>query len=271
MATASMPMPTSPTPGLKGPLIGSIVFHSLLFSGLLVSTILSHKGDSWSGTAGGGGSVSVKLVGGSQGIPMPVPEVVTQNRTVDTSKGLYKSEPQPKAPPPTEAKQIPEFTKEKQPHYVTRPSKVFEDNTPPPPNAVPYGGGGSPAVPYGQSFTMGANGATAAGMGMSGPGGGGDFGGRYSWYVDAVRNRVASNWIQSTIDPSVRFAPRAVVSFDILRNGSIANIQVLQTSGNASVDSSAVRAILGSNPVTALPGDYSGSKVSVEFWFDFKR
>jgi len=69
----------------------------------------------------------------------------------------------------------------------------------------------------------------------------------------------------------VRFAPRAVVTFDILRNGSITNVQVLRSSGNSSVDTSAVRAILGSTPVQALPNEYSGAKVSVEFWFDFKR
>ncbi len=272
MATASMPMPSPPTPGLKGPLVWSLVFHVVLFASLLVSTIVSHQGDSWSGSAGGGGaSISVKLVGGVTGVPMPVPEVVTTNRVVDPTKGLYKAEPKPKPAPPVDAKQIPEFSKEKQPHYITKPSKVLEDKEPPPPpNAVPYGQGGSPAVPYTQ-FTMGAGGATAAGLGVTGSGGGGDFGGRFSWYVDAVRNRVSSNWIQSTVDPSIRFAPRAVVTFDILRNGTIANIQVLQSSGNASVDNSAVRAVSSSNPAAALPGGYSGSKVSVEFWFDFRR
>ena len=67
---------------------------------------------------------------------------------------------------PADAKQIPEFKKEKQPKYVTTPSKVLEDNTPPPQNAVPYGQGGSPAVPYTQ-FAMGAGGGTAAGMGFT--------------------------------------------------------------------------------------------------------
>jgi protein TonB len=270
---------------LKAPLVWSLAFHSLLLVSLAASTLVSHQGDNWAGSPGGG-AVSVKLVSGlaaaPAGIPLPRPEVVTPSRVVDTTKGLYKSEPQPKpkAPPP-EAKQIPEFTKEKQPRYVTRPSKVLEDNTPPPQNAVPYGGGGSPAVPYSQSqappqsqaqsqFNLGS-GATTGGFGFTGPGGGSDFGGRFAYYVDAVRNRVSSNWLQSTIDTSVRFAPRAVVAFDILRNGSITNIQILQSSGNASVDNSAVRAILGSNPLNPLPNEYSGSKVSVEFWFDFKR
>jgi TonB family protein len=254
---------------LKGPLLWSIVLHSFLFGSMIVSTFVSHRGDLWGGP-GGGGAVSVKLVGGLQGVPLPRPETVTTNRVVDESKGLYKPEPKPKpkAPPP-DAAQIPQFTKEKQPRYVTRPSKTLEDPTPPPQNAVPYGGGGAPAVPYSQ-FALGAGGTTAAGMGFSGQGGG-DFTGRFSWYVDAVRSRVSSNWLQSTVDPSLRCAPRAVVSFDILRNGAVANVQILQSSGNASVDSSATRAVLGSSPMQPLPNEYSGNKVSVEFWFDFRR
>jgi TonB family protein len=253
---------------LKGPLAWSLIFHGVLFASMTVSTLLSHRGDSWG--SGGGDSVSVKLVGGLSGLPLPRPEVVTNSPVVDPSKGLYKAEPAPKpAKPPTDAAEIPDFKKEKQPRYVTNPSKILKDDTPPPENAVPYGRGGSPAMPYGE-FTLGSDGATSAGMGFSGPGGG-DFAGRFSWYVDAIRSRVSSNWLQSTVDPSVRFAPRAVVTFDILRNGTVTNVQIVRSSSNTSVDNSAVRAILSSSPVNPLPNDYSGSKVSVEFWFDFRR
>jgi protein TonB len=254
---------------LKAPLVWSLLAHGLLFAALIVSTLLSHRGEGWGGP--GSGSVSVTLVGGLSGVPLPRPETVTTSRVVDESKGLYTSEPVPKPPPPPpDAKEIPEFTKDKPQRIVSRPSKVLENDALPPPNAVPYGRGGAPSVPYAE-FSLGGDGATSAGMGFSGPGGGGDFGSRFSWYVDAVRGRVSSNWLQSTVDPSIRFAPRAVVTFDILRNGSITNVQILRSSGNASVDNSAVRAILGSNPVQALPNEYSGNRVSVEFWFDFKR
>ena len=253
---------------LKAPLVWSLVCHGLLFASLAISTLLSNRGDSWGGP--GGGSVSVRLVGGLRGVPLPRPETVTTSRVVDPTKGLYTSEPPPKVPEPrAEAKEIPEFSKEKQQRYVTRPSRVLEDESTPPPNAVPYGQGGAPSVPYSE-FTMGSGGSTPAGMGFSGTAGG-DFGGRFPWYVDAVRSRVSSNWLQSTVEPSVRFAPRAVVTFDILRNGAVTNLQVLRSSGNPSVDNSAVRAILSSNPVNPLPNEYGGSRVSVEFWFDFRR
>jgi TonB family protein len=109
-------------------------------------------------------------------------------------------------------------------------------------------------------------------MGFSGAGGGGgDFAGRFPSYVDAVRNRVSSNWLQSTVDPAVRWAPRANFSFQVMRDGTVTNVQMLQSSGNRSIDNSALRAILSSSPVSPLPSSYSGSSVTVEFWFDFRR
>jgi TonB family protein len=253
---------------LKKPLVWSLGFHMILFSSLGVSTLLSHRGETWGGS-GGDNAVTVGVVAKLPGIMLPRPDAVTTSRVVDETKGLYKSEPQPKpkeiAP---DTKTIPQFKKEKTPHYITHPSKVLEDPTPPPPNAVPYGQGGAPALPY-SNFAM--DGATKGGMTMSGPGGGGDFAGRFRSYVDGVSNRISSNWLQSTVDPSVRWAPRAMFTFQILRDGSVTNVQMTTSSGNRSVDDSARRAILNSSPASPLPSNYSGSSVTVEFWFDFRR
>lgn len=253
---------------LRKPFLWSVLLHALLFTSMIFSAVFNRSGDTWGGP-GGGNSVAVGLVGSLPGVNLPRPEAVTQSRVVDTSKGLYKSEPPPKpAPEPPDVKRIPEFTKEKAPHYVTRPSKILEDQTPPPTNAVPYGGGGAPAMPYSSTFTM--NGPTQGGMGFSGPGGG-DFSGKFPSYVDGVRNRISTNWLQSTVDPSVRWAPRAQFSFQVLRDGTVANVQMTQSSGNRSVDNSALRAILSSSPMSPLPSGYAGNSVTVEFWFEFRR
>lgn len=246
---------------------GSVVFHAVLAALLVISAMYSHQEESWGGP---GGAISVGVVGSVPGIPMPRPEVETTNRVVDESKGLYKSEPVPKAVPPPDATPIPKFERNKPPKYVTRPSKVLENPAPPPPNAVPYGGGGTPTVPY-TSFAMGAGTATQGGIAFSAGAGGGNFGSRFSWYVEAVQRRVSGTWLQSTVDPGIQYAPRAVATFDILRDGTVTNVQVTKSSGNNSVDMSAVRAIRDASPLDRLPPEYSGSKVSVEFWFDFKR
>jgi periplasmic protein TonB len=249
---------------LRTPLIFALVLHAGLLTLMAVSGYLSNRGESWGGA---GGAITVGLVGSVPGVPMPRPEVETQNRVVDESKGLYKSEPEKKVQPPPDATPIPKFDRNKPPKYNTRPSKVLEDPEPPPENAVPYGGGGAPTVPY-TSFSMGVG--TQGGLGFSGVGGG-NFGARFPWYVEAVQRRISGSWIQASVDPAIRFAPRIVATFDILRNGTVTNIQITRSSGNSSVDTSAVRAIRDSSPLQALPNEYSGSKVSVEFWFDFKR
>src|SRR5882762_6862695 len=131
---------------LKKPFVWSLGFHVLLFGSLAISTLFSHRGELWGGS-GGDNAVSVGLVARLPGIMLPRPDAVTTSRVVDTSKGLYKDEPKPKPKvmePDTTP--IPKFKKEKAPHFITRPSKILEDPTPPPINAVPYGQGGAPAL-----------------------------------------------------------------------------------------------------------------------------
>jgi len=252
-------------PRLKPMLMVSLAVHGGLALIVILSSIINGRGASWGDNGNG---VTVGLVSNIPAIPLPKPDVLSESRVVDESKSLYKEEPKPKPKPiPPESKAIPEFQREQPKLVPSRPSRILPDTTTPPMNAVPGSGAGAPALPY-SNFAVKGN--TQGGMNMSGPAGG-DFGARYSWFVDAVRNRVSSNWLQSMVDPAVNFAPRAVLAFQILRDGTITNIQVLQSSGNASVDNSARRAILASSPVLRLPNDYSGSVVNVEFWFDFRR
>ncbi len=110
-----------------------------------------------------------------------------------------------------------------------------------------------------------------AGFSFSGGVGGGDFASRFSWYVEAVQRRISGNWLQSTVDPSVAYAPRVEVTFTILRDGTITNLQILHSSNNYSVDNSAVRAVKASSPLDRLPPQYSGSEVNVDFFFDYHR
>ena len=102
------------------------------------------------------------------------------------------------------------------------------------------------------------------------PEGGGDFASRYGWYIESVKRKVQSNWLQNTIDPAVRAArtAHAVVQFTIYKDGTVKDIRIQQASGNLSMDNSGLRAIMQSNPMPALPPDYPGSYVQVLFDFD---
>ena len=261
---------------LKKFLVYSLVLHTLLVAFVAVSAFVQHRGNAWGGIGGGGGSVKVNLVGSLAGIPMPNPPVVSESRTVDPTKGLYKEEPKPKAPEPkADATKLPKFEKEKPTLPPSHKSRTFESETPPPENAVPYGAGGTARIPTGSGTSPGgsANVGTVpgqgGGVGVQGQGGG-DFASRYAWYVEGVRRRIQSNWLQNTIDSRV-LADRSahcVVAFTITRDGTVKDVHISQTSGNLSMDNSGLRAVLSSNPMPALPNDYSGSYVVVTFDFD---
>jgi periplasmic protein TonB len=263
-AVANPPFPAVEDAGLKRFLVYSAILHGALFAVIAASIIFHFQGQGWGDVGGGAeGQVNVKLVG-SVGLPMPKPPDVTESKTFDPTDSLYKATPQPKPPePPKPEIKIPRF-KDK-PLPPSPKSRVFDNPTPAPDNAVAQNNGRM-NVPVG---TAQAPGAAAPGVNMIGQGGG-DFALRYGWYVDAVRRRISQNWLQSTIDPGVRAARAAkcTFTFTILRDGTVKDIRVAQTSGNYSMDTSAQRALLSSSPMPALPNDYSGSSVNVTFDFD---
>ena len=243
-------------------------FHIGLTALMLGGVWVQRSGSAWGGIGGGDNSgVRVNLVS-SAGIPMPQPSIASlESNAVDLTKGLNKEEPKPKPEPKADATKLPKFEKEK-PLPKSKPSKVFESKTPPAENAVPYGKGGQATFPSDYSdFPGPASGS--GGIAIQGQGGR-DFAARYGWYIEAVKRAVNQNWLQNTIDPSVRAARRAktTLTFTINRDGSIKNIKVSESSGNRSMDDSAQRALLSIDRFPPLPSDYSGRYVDVIFDFD---
>ena len=244
----------------------SAALHFSLLVILLISFPQDQRGETWGGT--GGSAIQVQAIRSLPGVPLPRPAVVTQSRVATESPGLHKAPPErqvKREEPAPKAAEIPRFGQEPERRTAPVQRARREEPTPPlTPGAIPSASAGPPALPY---TTFQAGGAQG---GMS-FGGGGAFGQRYPWYVDSVQRRISSNWLLSTIDPYVQWAPRAVITFEVLRSGSVINIQMTQSSGVPSVDRSALRAIRDSSPLDRLPSDYSGDKVMVEFWFEFRR
>lgn len=249
---------------LGKPLAYSVVFHAAVVGLIIVAgTILSRGTGSGWGAGGGGDAMGATLV---STVPLPAPQTEAQNVLANDSKGLTKSQPEPKAMEQPDAIPIPDKTSKVKPKPVTTASKQKPAAQPAEEtNEVPFGQGGPVSGPYGTFSSGGAKG----GFGFQG--GGGDFGSAYAWYVRVVQQKVSQNWLKYEIDPNIHQANRVYVQFDINRNGQPTNVQLEQSSGVPSLDQSAVRAIQRIDTFGPLPPDYSGSKVTVEFWFDFKR
>src|SRR5438105_10153629 len=159
----------------------SVGLHLAITAGLLVySAVLSEpRGQGW-GAGGGGEAMGATLV---STVPLPASPRQTENILANESKGITKSQPQPKPeikePDAIEIqgknakvkpKKIETATKEK-------PRSAPEEET----NQVAFGEGGPVSGPYGSFSAGGAKG----GFGFTG--GGGDFGTRFAWYVHVVQ------------------------------------------------------------------------------------
>jgi protein TonB len=253
-------------PNLRSYIVYSLIFHALFTVTVLTASFLERRGNAWGGPGGQlGAGTKVSLVR-SAPLPMPHESAVTESKVADPTKTLHKEEPpKPKPPEPkTDATKIPKFEKEK-PLPPSRKSRVLEDKTAEPDNAVPGHNGGA-NLPTGLSPNPGPPTAGEKVLGQ----GGSDFGGRYPWYVDGVRDRIRRSWDQSTIEQAVRAAHRAhtVMTFRIGADGSISNIKLSQSSGNQSMDYSAQRALMSIGSFNRLPNDYMGTYVDVTFDFD---
>lgn len=247
---------------LSRPLAWSLGLH-LAFAAFVVvyaTYIQGFRGQGWG--SGGGEAMGATLV---SSVPLPANPTEKTNVVATESKGLTKSEPIIEEVEP-EAIPIPD----KNVKAKVKPAPVKTDTKrktklePPVTNEVPYGEGGPVSGPY--SMTAGS---TKGGFGFTGSGG--DFGSRFSWYVQGVQRKVTENWLKYEVDPRITDAKRVYLTFDISRDGHPSNVSIEQSSGVPSLDISARRAIERIDTFGTLPPDYSGNKVSVEFWFDYKR
>ena len=230
----------------------------LIYSAVVTRT----SGDTW-GAGGGGEAIGATLV---STVPLPVSPAQTQNVLANESKGLTQSQPkiEEKAPDAIEiqgknAKIKPK--KKQETASKEKPQAAPEEEN----NQVAFGEGGPVSGPYGTFSAAGAKG----GFGITG--GGGDFGTKYAWYVRVIQQKVAENWLKYEVDPRVTTAQRVYIVFDIARDGHPSNVQIEQSSGVPSLDISAVRALQRIDTFGPLPPDYAGGKISVEYWFDYKR
>jgi TonB family protein len=105
-------------------------------------------------------------------------------------------------------------------------------------------------------------GSNGVGIGPNSP-----LGQRFGWYAEMVRKIIARNWATNGL--GTQSAP-AIIAFTITRNGTIRDVRVEQSSGNPAVDNSAWRAVLNSNPLPALPPQYTDSTAPAEFTFDLR-
>jgi colicin import membrane protein len=115
----------------------------------------------------------------------------------------------------------------------------------------------------------------AAGSGTRSTGGGGTSGSgggprtleAIRIYQAEIQYQIQKNWAFSQQLAGHSLDLEAVLAIKILRNGEIEDIWFDRRSGNKYLDESAYKALLKSNPLPPLPGDYSGPHYKIGLIF----
>jgi protein TonB len=239
--------------------IGSILIHGgvaalLIFGGYWLNQKRETLGDIH---PAGGPAYAVSPV---HTIPIPQREAPPNPVANDTQSTV------PTAPAKETAvkQQVPDKNAfeipEKRKKQAKKPTQERHYTPPPPPNQV-----------YSQSKQALSNPmyAPQSGAGQVGIGPNSPLGNRLGWYAELVRSRIAQNWHTNGLDARSQTSP-AIVSFIIMRDGSVRDVKMAQSSGNPTIDNTALRAVYDSNPLQPLPPQINESYISAQFTFNLR-
>ncbi len=193
---------------------------------------------------------------------IPIPQrPAQQNPVANDTQSMVPSVPahqdtQKQLTPDKNAFEIPDKTRKQTP----RPQRQQQYTPPPPPNQV-----------YSQSRQALSNPmyAPQSGGGQVGIGPNSPLGNRLGWYAELVRQRIAQNWHTNGLDIRSQNSP-AIVNFIIMRDGSIRDPRIIQSSGNPTIDNTALRAVYDASPLPPLPAQISESYISAQFNFNLR-
>ena len=107
------------------------------------------------------------------------------------------------------------------------------------------------------------------GSGRIGTGANTTLGTRFAAYAQQIRENIARNW--QTANVTVSTGPVVIARFDLMKDGSIRNLVLLQTSGISSLDFSVRRAIETSAPFPPIPPGFNEPYAKCEFTFELKK
>jgi len=249
---------------LKGPLAGSLVLHVSMFAaGLLLSWWSGRPGNSWGSPTPSAGSFSIGVV---KELPMPAHRGPVNPVANDTESAVPQPLPKPvekaRAEEPEEdAIAIRTRNAKKKAAAAAAGRNTYRAKQIDEHNQLTSREGQALVSPL-----VGQAGASGVGVGPGTP-----FGNKFGYYVDLLRQKVGQKWQTADVDPRLQNAPPVVVTFTILRDGSVKDIRVAQRSGNFALDASAQRAISDAAPFPPLPQGFDKSEAPIEFWFRLKR
>jgi TonB family protein len=93
----------------------------------------------------------------------------------------------------------------------------------------------------------------------------------YTYYLQAIHAKISSNWVTALIRSGASGNLATEVSFRIFRNGRTSEPEIRTSSGNRTMDLSAIRAIRNASPFPPLPRDYEDEYLIVRLIFEHAK
>jgi len=248
-----------PTNRMADGFAGSFVLHGVITAVLLGWTLIHHSSENWGDSTNG--AIQATMV---SDIPLPPKQPTDQNNVLATDT----PSPAPVAPTPKTV-EAPKPEAIPIPVKPTKPPKIAEKTAPPPPphpqptkvdpNKAPTGE--ATGVRLAMSSTQTRAGTISIGTQDSA------FGSRFAYYVEQIKQKVASQWYTGMLDPQAA-GHRVYITFQVERDGTPTSIQIAQRSGDATLDQTALNAVRHIDTFGPLPEAYTGSHINVTYYFD---
>jgi len=247
---------------MRIPFAAALVVHLSLIGGLAVNAWLRSHADSFGAKDAGGGAVPIEAVN-----TIPIPHHGQQNPLANDSQSEVPQTPakpvereKEQKPPPDAIPLKTKMPKEKEAKVASQP-QVFR-----PFNELEKNQLTSKSAPQISNPLY----QTQQGAGINAPGVKTTLGARCSAYAAQIQQIVALHWHTNDIDARLQTAPPVIATYELMHDGSIRNLQLLQGSGISALDNSVRRAILDS-PFPPIPANCDKDRASVEFTFELKR
>lgn len=255
--------PLAQTEELNRPVVFSLSAHVMLLAIVFFWTLLEKPFRFGDPKGGEGGAVAVNIV---SGIPLPATRTRDTNPVANPVQHEVPSvaeTPKPVAPEPEpvvpDPKAVPiESEKKRRERELTASARKRMETLPE--NQLGSSTGARLSSPL-------LGGIQSAGGGGVGFGQGNPFGEGFGWYAEALQRRLAEEWRRTLGQASGGAAKPSIVTFRIQRNGAIDSIYLDSSSGNGTMDRSAMRAVQNVNPFQPLPPQLPKSSVVVQIQF----
>src|SRR5258708_22930248 len=247
---------------LRTPFAGSVALHAAVFGLFAIYGMhLSQSNKIWGvPNPRGGAAVNVDVV---RSIPLPNRHGPVNPVANDTEsqvpqqpkQEIRKAEPVPKPDAVALPSRVPKRTtrdltaeQKYRPRDLERTNQVYGREAPAARSPI---------------FQLPGSGSSI-GIGENSP-----LGSQFGAYAALIIRRVGEHWRTTGLE-GVQ-APFVVATFELQRDGGIRNPQLVQRSGNSTLDYSALRAITEAAPYPPLPAENQGNVATAALKFHLKR